>query len=74
MGSSTGEADERPESHVYLDAFLMDQNHTTVEQYAKFLDTTSHDAPPEWNIMSRVRHQKRRSSMGSGRIVRAIRN
>ena len=59
MGSSTGEADERPERQVYLDAFLMDQNHTTVEQYATFLEATSHDAPPEWNIMSRAMHQKR---------------
>ena len=59
MGSSTGEADERPERRVYLDAFFMDQDHTTVEQYAKFLEATSHDAPPEWNIMSRAMHQKR---------------
>ena len=59
MGSSTGDVDERPERRVYLDAFFMDQNHTTVEQYAKFLDATSHAAPPEWNIMSRPIHQKR---------------
>jgi formylglycine-generating enzyme required for sulfatase activity len=59
MGSSTGEADERPERRVYLDAFFMDQNHTTVEQYARFLEAMPHDAPPEWNIMSRARHQKR---------------
>ena len=59
MGSSTGEADERPERRVYLNAFFVDKNHTTVEQYAKFLTATSHDAPPEWNIMSRAMHQKR---------------
>ena len=59
MGSSMGEADERPERRVYLDAFFMDRHETTVEQYAKFLDATSHDAPPEWNIMSRAMHQKR---------------
>jgi formylglycine-generating enzyme required for sulfatase activity len=59
MGSSTGEADERPERRVYLDAFLMDQNETTVEQYATFLEATSHKAPPEWPIMSRPMHQRR---------------
>ncbi len=59
MGSWTGDADERPERRVYLDAFLMDKNQMTVGQYAKFLEATSHDSPPEWSIMNRSRHQNR---------------
>ena len=59
MGSSTGEADERPERRVYMDAFLMDTYQVTMGQYASFLAATSHDAPPEWTIMSRPMHQKR---------------
>ena len=59
MGSATGDADERPKRRVYLDAFFMDTNHTTVEQYATFLEATFHEAPPEWNIMNRPMHQKR---------------
>jgi len=59
MGSSTGDADERPVRRVYLDAFLMDKYQMTVGEYAKFLEATSHDAPPEWKIMNRAMHQKR---------------
>ena len=59
MGSSSGDADERPVRRVYLDAFFFDKDQLTVGQYAKFLETTSHVAPPEWNIMRRPMHQKR---------------
>lgn len=59
MGSTTGEADEQPMHRVYLDDFLMDKHHVTVEQYAKFLDSTSRERPPDWNIMNRRYHQKR---------------
>ena len=59
MGSWASDADERPVRRVYLDAFFMDMYHVSVGQYTKFLDETSHDAPPEWNIMSRAMHQKR---------------
>src|SRR5262245_38532820 len=59
MGSWTGDADERPVRRVYLDAFFMDKNQLTVGEYAKFLAATSHEVPPEWNIMSRPMHQKR---------------
>jgi len=59
MGSSSGDADERPVRRVYLDAFFFDKDQLTVGQYAKFLEATSHDAPPEWNIMSRAQHRKR---------------
>ena len=59
MGSWTGDADERPVRRVYLDAFFMDKDQLTVGQYAKFLEATSHEAPSDWNIMSRAMHQKR---------------
>ena len=59
MGSWTGDADERPVRRVYLEDFFMDKDQLTVGQYAKFLEATSHIAPPEWHIMSRAMHQKR---------------
>jgi len=59
MGSWTGDADERPVRRVYLDAFFMDKDHMTVGEYAKFLEAASHEAPPEWNIMSRAMHRNR---------------
>jgi formylglycine-generating enzyme required for sulfatase activity len=59
MGSLTGDVDEKPMRRVYLDAYFMDKDQLTVGEYAKFLDATSHVAPPEWNIMSRAMHKKR---------------
>jgi formylglycine-generating enzyme required for sulfatase activity len=59
MGSWTGDGDERPVRRVYLDAYFMDKDQLAVGQYAKFLDATSHGAPPEWNIMSRTMHRSR---------------
>ena len=58
MGS-TLKADEKPVHHVYLDAFYMDKYHVTVGQYAKYLEATGAEAPPEWEIMNQPRHQKR---------------
>jgi len=59
MGSAIGDADEQPEHMVYLDAFLMDKYHVSVGHYARFLDATSHDSPPEWSTMNRSQHQNR---------------
>lgn len=59
MGSWTGDADERPVRRVYVEAFYMDTDLLTVGHYAKFLDATAHDVPPEWNIMSRAQHRNR---------------
>ena len=59
MGSWTGDADERPVRRVYLDAFFMDKDQLTVGQYAKFLESTAHEAPSDWNIMSRAMHKNR---------------
>jgi formylglycine-generating enzyme required for sulfatase activity len=59
MGSSMGDPDEQPEHRVYVDAFLMDKYLVTVGQYARFLDSASLDAPPDWTIMNRSQHQMR---------------
>lgn len=58
MGSTMAE-DEKPVHHVYLNAFYMDKYHVTVGQYAKYLEATDKEAPPEWDIMNQPQHQKR---------------
>jgi formylglycine-generating enzyme required for sulfatase activity len=58
MGS-TLKADEKPVHRVYIDAFYMDKYHVTVGQYAKYLEATGEEAPPEWEIMNQPSHQKR---------------
>jgi formylglycine-generating enzyme required for sulfatase activity len=58
MGS-TLKADEKPVHRVYLNAFHMDKYAVTVEQYAKYLEATDVEAPPEWDIMNQPQHQKR---------------
>jgi len=58
MGS-TMSTDEMPVHRVYLDAFYMDKYHVTVGQYAKYLEATDKEAPPEWDIMNQPQHQKR---------------
>ncbi|TKB88782.1 MAG: tetratricopeptide repeat protein [Nitrospira sp.] len=59
MGSSMGEADELPVHWVYVDAFWMDTYQVSVGHYARFLDATSQEAPPDWTIMNKSQHQKR---------------
>jgi formylglycine-generating enzyme required for sulfatase activity len=59
MGSSMGDADEQPEHRVYVDVFLMDKHQVSVGQYARFLDATALDAPPDWTTMNRLQHQSR---------------
>jgi formylglycine-generating enzyme required for sulfatase activity len=59
MGSSTGQPDEQPAHRVYLNAFSMDKHQVSVGQYARFLDSTSHEAPPDWSVMNQSRNQKR---------------
>jgi formylglycine-generating enzyme required for sulfatase activity len=54
-----GEADELPVHWVYVDAFWMDTYQVSVGHYARFLDATSQEAPPDWTIMNRSQHQKR---------------
>ena len=59
MGSTTGNADEQPVHKVYVEAFFMDLHQLSVAQYARFLEDTHHDAPPDWPTMNRPQHQNR---------------
>ena len=59
MGSRTGDADEQPVHRVYVETFFMDKYQVSVGQYAKFLESTSQDSPPEWSVMNKARHQNR---------------
>jgi len=59
MGSAMGHADEQPEHQVYVDTFFMDKYHVTVEHYARFLDATDHEVPPQWSLMNRPQHYNR---------------
>ncbi len=59
MGSTTGDADEQPVHRVNVDAFLMDKYQVSVGHYARFLEDTFHDAPPDWSIMNRPQNQSR---------------
>jgi formylglycine-generating enzyme required for sulfatase activity len=59
MGSTTGDADEQPVHKIYVDAFFMDKHQLSVAQYARFLEATHHDAPPEWSLMNRPQNQSR---------------
>ena len=59
MGSAMGEADEQPEHQVYVEAFFMDKHQVSVGHYARFLDATSWDAPPDWSVMNKSQHQRR---------------
>ena len=58
MGSDMAD-DEKPAHHVYLNAFYMDKYEVTVEQYAKYLEATDMEEPPDWHIMHQPQHQKR---------------
>jgi len=57
MGSNEA-VEEKPVHQVSLDAYYMDRYQVTVEQYAKFLEATSHEAPQEWKHMNQPPHQK----------------
>ena len=59
MGSFGGDPDEQPAHKVYLDAFLMDKYQVVVSQYARFLEATHHDSPPEWTVMNKQTNQNR---------------
>jgi formylglycine-generating enzyme required for sulfatase activity len=59
MGSTAGDPDELPAHKVYLDAFFMDKHQLSVAQYARFLEDTQHEAPPEWSLMNRPQHRNR---------------
>ena len=58
MGSDLGD-DEKPRRRVYLNAFYMDKFEVTVGQYARYLEVTDMEEPPDWNIMNQPQHQRR---------------
>jgi formylglycine-generating enzyme required for sulfatase activity len=58
MGSNLGE-DEKPARRVYLNAFYMDKFEVTVGQYARYLEVTDMEEPPDWNLMNQPQHQRR---------------
>ena len=59
MGSSMGSADEQPEHRVYVGAFFMDLHQVSVRQYARFVEATHHEVPPDWSVMNRPQHYDR---------------
>ncbi len=59
MGSWGGDPDELPVHKVYVGAFFMDKYQVTVAQYARFLESTHQDSPPEWTAMNKQTNQSR---------------
>jgi formylglycine-generating enzyme required for sulfatase activity len=58
MGSHLGD-DEKPVRQIYLNAFYMDKYEVTVGQYARYLEVTDMEEPPDWSIMNQPQHQRR---------------
>lgn len=61
MGNDRGEADEKPEHKVYLDAFYIDKYETTVDQYGKCAQAGKCTKPNEgggcnWGKSDRGKH------------------
>lgn len=48
MGSEVGQSVESPVHRVWVDSFAMAATQVTVEEYARFLDATGHEPPPNW--------------------------
>ena len=57
-GSSLSD-DEKPVRQIYLNAFYMDKYEVTVGQYAKYLEVTGMEEPPDWDTMNQSQHQRR---------------
>lgn len=57
-GSDRGD-DEKPVQQIYLNAFYMDKYEVTVGQYARYLEVTGMEEPPDWSIMNQPQHQRR---------------
>ncbi len=49
MGSETGQDCERPVHRVSVTAFALAATQVTNAEYARFLDATAREAPPQWN-------------------------
>ncbi len=48
MGSTDGDADERPQHQATLAAFCIDKHEVTNTQYQRFVQATGHAPPPHW--------------------------
>lgn len=48
MGSTEGQADERPVHRVWVDTFELAVHPVTRQEYAAFLEATGHAQPREW--------------------------
>ncbi|MEP6959901.1 MAG: SUMF1/EgtB/PvdO family nonheme iron enzyme [Nitrospirota bacterium] len=59
MGSFGGDPDELPVHKVYVGAFFIDTHQLSVRHYARFLEATQHDSPPEWTLMNKQTNQSR---------------
>ena len=57
-GSTLGD-DEKPVRQIYLNAFYMDKYEVTVGQYARYLEATDMEEPPDWSTMNQLHHQRR---------------
>lgn len=57
-GSQLGD-DEIPVRQIYLNAFYMDKFEVTVGQYARYLEATDMEEPPDWSIMHQPQHLRR---------------
>ena len=57
-GSTLGD-DEKPVRQIALNAFYMDKYEVTVGQYARYLEVTGMEEPPDWSIMNQPQHQRR---------------
>ncbi|NGZ61257.1 MAG: hypothetical protein CV081_12260 [Nitrospira sp. LK265] len=49
MGSNDGLSNERPEHHVTVDAYYIDQFEVTARRYQKFVESARHGFPPRWD-------------------------
>lgn len=49
MGSNDGLSNERPEHHVTVDAYYIDQFEVTARRYQKFVESARHGLPPRWD-------------------------
>ena len=57
-GSSLGD-DEKPVRQISLNAFYMDKFEVTVGQYARYLEATDMEEPPDWSTMNQAQHLRR---------------
>ena len=48
-----------PVRQIYLNAFRIDKFEVTVGQYARYLEATEMEEPPDWSIMNQPQHMRR---------------